>query len=346
MPLFSSIFMLQRNGKDNAVFKIHISVLVIYMTALAVMYYSQLTTDFRPDWLYHLKIFEFRSNFHGSLFCLAIVYAAMAFGWRGLLISCLASLILMLPVSIYYKPFPFSVLANIFLIFVPLFVIGFVKLELNWRNKEKQVLLEREEERQLYLTQILRAQEDERKRIAQELHDDIIQSLLVIAGKETAQAVRDDILSITDELRRISLDLRPGILDTVGLRPALIGLIDHLNEEGTINACLKIEGRERKIPHGPDVVLYRIAQEAINNIQKHSNATEAAITLAYGEGSIKLTIQDNGKGFSLPKRISSLSAKGKLGLIGIQERVNTLNGKLKITSKPLSGTTISVELKI
>ncbi len=335
-----------RNIKDGKLSRIHISLLVAFMAALAIMYYLHLITGFRPDWLYYLKVFEFRNNFHGSLFCLAIIYAAAVFGWRGVLVSCLASLLLVLPMSIFYKPLPLPVLTNIFLIFVPLFIIGFIKLELNWRNKEKQVLVEREKERQLYLAQILRAQEDERKRIAQELHDDIIHSLLVIAGKETACAVREEILAITDALRRISLDLRPSILDTVGLRPALIGLIDFLNEEGRIDACLKIEGEERKIPHGPDVVVYRIVQEAINNIQKHSNATNAIVTLSYGEDSIKLTIQDNGKGFSLPKRISSLSSKGKLGLIGIQERVNALYGNLKITSKPLSGTTITVEIKI
>ena len=332
--------------KGSKIRRFHFSVLVIFMAALTVIYYSQIVTDIRPDWLYYLKIFEFRSNFHGSLFCAVIVYAAIVFGWRGVLVGFLVSLLLVMPISIYYKPFPLSVLANIFFLFIPVLITGFIKLELDWRSKEKQVLIEREDERQLYLAQILRAQEDERKRIAQELHDDIIHSLLLIAGKEMASPVRDEILGVTDELRRISLDLRPSILDTVGLRPALIWLIDRLNEEGEINTHLLIEGKEHKIPHGPDVVLFRIVQEAINNIKKHSNATEAIITLAYDDDSIKLTVSDNGKGFSLPKRISSLTSKGKLGLVGIQERVNAINGQLKIVSKAHIGTTITVDLKL
>jgi len=272
----------------------------------------------------------------------------------------LVSLAITLPQMVQYRPFFFPVMINIFYLCIPLLIVGYITLELNWRNKERRVLLEREHERQTYVTQIFRAQEDERKRLAQELHDDTIHSLLVIAGrvenmanngnegehvKKESEAIRSEIIRLSDDLRRLTLDLRPGILDNIGFIPALRWLVDRLNQEGQIDTRIIIEGGERKIPHGTDVIMFRIVQEALNNVRFHSQATKATLTLRFGPENVEIVVADNGKGFTLPKRMNLLAAKGKLGLMGIQERTRSLNGTLDLKSRPRAGTSISVKFK-
>jgi two-component system sensor histidine kinase DegS len=317
----------------------------------------------RFEWLWYLDIFEFRTQFHGLLFCIPLIYTAIIFWWRGVLIMWLISVALTMPLAIQYRPFPFQVLINIFYLCIPLLIVSFITLELNWRNKEQRSLLEREKERQTYVAQIFKAQEDERKRLAQELHDDTIHSLLVIASrvenmandggihteeriKKESGVIRSEILRVSDDLRRLTLDLRPGILDNIGFIPALRWLVDRLNQEGQVNTRMIIKGEERKVPHGTDVILFRIVQEALNNTRMHAKATEATVTVEFDAESTKITIYDNGKGFALPKRINALASKGKLGLIGIQERMRSIKGTCYIQSKPEQGTSISIEFKI
>jgi two-component system sensor histidine kinase DegS len=337
---------------------------IVVITVVIIFLYSLFPIfKIRPEWLWYLQFVEFQIQFHGILFCIPIVYASAIFWWRGALVTWLISAIVTALLAFYYRPFPTPVLVNIFYLFIPVLAVGYIALELNWREKERKVLVEREEERQTYVSQVFRAQEDERKRIAQELHDDTIHSLLVIANriqtmtnsdydhtqkqlKKEANEIRGEILHVSDELRRLTLDLRPGILDNVGFVPAIRWLVDRLNQEGQIDMKLVIKGEELKVPHGTDVIVFRIVQEAINNIRLHSKATEANLIIEFGEQSIKIGVTDNGKGFALPKRINSLASKGKLGLIGIQERMRSIKGTYQLQSKPGQGTSISIEISL
>lgn len=280
-----------------------------------------------------------------------------------MLIMWLIVVAITVPLATYFRPYPLSVLINIFYLFIPLLIVGYITLELNWRKRERGTLIEREEERQAFVAQIFQAQEDERKRIAQELHDDAIQSLLVIGNsvqkiandanilsgeqlKTQTAAISGEIIRISDDLRRLTLDLRPSILDNIGFLPALRWLVDRLHQDGQIDAKIVIKGEEREIPHKIDVITFRIVQEALNNVLLHSKATETILTLEFSEETVKISIYDNGKGFTLPKRINALASEGKLGLIGIQERIRTLHGTFDIKSRLGEGTAISVEFKV
>jgi two-component system sensor histidine kinase DegS len=344
------------------VYNPHFWAIVVITIVITIIYHPRMYLGERLELLWYLDIFEFQSQFHGFLFWIPLVYTAIVFWWRGVLIMWLVAVAITLPVAMQYRPFPLEVFINVFYLFIPLLIVGFITLELNWRNKERETLLEREKERQIYVTQIFKAQEDERKRIAQELHDDTIHSLLVLARrvenvagsggqteeqlKKEAEAIRIELLRLSDDLRRLTLDLRPGILDNIGFIPALRWLVDRLNQEGQIATKLVIKSEERKIPHGPDVIMFRIVQEVLNNIRFHSEAKEAILTLEFNTEKVKIMVQDNGKGFTLPKRINGLASKGKLGLIGIQERVRSLNGSLHIKTKPGQGTAVSVEFNV
>jgi two-component system sensor histidine kinase DegS len=352
---------LRSQKRRGLVYNPHFWILIVITAAITGVYYLRFIVGVRPEWLWPLEMLEFRSQFHGLLFCIPLFYTAVIFWWRGLLIMWLVSVAITLPLMIQYRPFFFPVLVNVFYLCIPLLIVGYITLELNWRNKERSALLEREQERQTYIAQIFKAQENERKRLAQELHDDTIHSLLVIASrvenmanngsdgegiKNESKAVRGEIIRLSDDLRRLTLDLRPGILDNIGFIPALRWLIDRLNQEGQIDTSMVIEGDERNIPHGPDVIMFRIVQEALNNIRFHSQAAIATLTLRFSQENVEIIVADNGKGFNLPKRMDILASKGKLGLMGIQERAHSLNGTLDIRSKPKQGTSISVKFKV
>jgi len=213
---------------------------------------------------------------------------------------------------------------------------------------------------QFYLRQINRAQEEERKRIARELHDDTIQYMVVLArqlddlasGSKGLSAeerlhvenLRQQINSIMEGVRRLSHDLRPATLDRLGLLPALEWLASQV--PSGISVEVKACGIERRLPAEVELVLFRIAQEALSNVRRHSQATRAEVKVEFEDKKTRITVSDNGKGFALPEAMGDLVKAGRLGLAGMQERIQLLNGSLKIESEPGRGTTVMVEAPI
>jgi two-component system, NarL family, sensor histidine kinase DegS len=351
------------NGQaDQLIRNAHFWILLTFTIAVTYVYYSWILTDFRPDWVWRLQVLEFQARFHGSLFSVVLLYTALVFWWRGILIMGLMTAIINLPLILYYRPDFVSVLINMFYVYMPFIVVGYVRLQLSWRNNERRVSIERERERQEYIARIFDAQEDERKRIARELHDDTIHSLLVIANevqnlineagddmstkmKGVAVSIKNEVLGVSDDLRRMTLDLRPGILDNLGFVPAVRWMLERLNQDGRLDARMVIGGQERTFSGGLDLLLFRITQEALNNVRRHSAATEVVVTMEFGKKTFKIVVQDNGVGFLVPDRIGSLVGEGKLGLMGIMDRVKAVNGVFLIESKPGEGTVVSVECR-
>lgn len=209
-----------------------------------------------------------------------------------------------------------------------------------------------------YAQQVTRAQEDERARIARELHDDTIQSLVVLSRRIEAltrsneeqsrigtdplrelQRITDDIIQ---SVRRFNRDLRPSTLDDLGLLPTLEGLAAHLTENDGIAARLSVAGEKRRLAPETELVLFRIAQEALNNIKKHAQATQATIAVRFAEDLVEMTVQDNGKGFNLTATMEELAVAGHLGLIGMRERARLLGGLLSIQTEPRRGTKVII----
>jgi len=228
----------------------------------------------------------------------------------------------------------------------------------NWVDLTEQKRLKANMD--FYLSEITRALEAERKRIAREIHDESIQSLATLAlgidaitrEKEKLpedvvrrlEGLRAEANSILDGLRRFSHELRPGVIDQVGLVPALEILTEELNKENRVKSSLEIMGSERRLTPETELVLFRIAQEALRNVKKHSRATKTAIRFKFTRSKIKLTVSDNGRGFELPDMLSDFATEGKLGLIGMQERARLLNGKFLVKSHIGRGTIIVVEV--
>jgi two-component system sensor histidine kinase DegS len=213
-----------------------------------------------------------------------------------------------------------------------------------------------------YLHEISRAQEDERKRIARELHDDTAQDLVILlrkvdelmsgAGKlsppdkKRLEGLRQQTAKVMDGVHRFSQDLRPSVLDDLGLLPALEWLASDLTEHFGITVEMKVTGSARRLPVEVDLVVFRVAQEALRNVWKHSGASKARVTLEFGHNKGVLTIKDEGKGFELPEEIDDLTLAGKLGLAGMQERAQLIGGSLKLQSTPGKGTTVTMEFPL
>ncbi len=208
----------------------------------------------------------------------------------------------------------------------------------------------------------LLAQEEERKRIARELHDDIAQSILLVsrrldnlmsgAKRKLAKAVMGELelvhgLSdgIYRDLQRYARDLRPSILDQMGLLAALNWLAEQLDKEMGIKAEVKADMLP-SLPLETELVMFRIAQEALNNVRRHADASEVSIAVESDVHKIKMTISDNGKGFSMPELTEDLVVEGKLGVLGMKERARLIGGSLEINSEPGRGTTVVAEAAV
>ena len=209
-----------------------------------------------------------------------------------------------------------------------------------------------------YVEQITKAQEEERKRIARELHDETIQALVVLSRRldqlgsgeegmpEDMRApldnLREQVNNIMQDVRRLSQDLRPPTLDRLGLLPALQWMASNVGSRSGIAVDVEISGAERRLPTDVELVLFRIAQEALSNVWRHSAAKAAKIAVDFREAEIELSITDNGQGFALPGALGNLARDGKLGLAGMQERARLLGGTLTLRSDPGMGTSVAV----
>ena len=210
-----------------------------------------------------------------------------------------------------------------------------------------------------YISDITWSQENERKRIARELHDDTIQELLLLArelddltatfkGLSEDEKIRVKELwhrtnAITDGVRRLSQDLRPPTIDRLGLLSSLKWLARRTKENTGIEVEVSNYGVQQKADPDSELLLFRIVQEALNNVWRHSNATTAQIIVEYHDDIFRISVIDNGRGFRVPKAMGSLAESGKLGLAGMQERARLLNGNVTIKSAPGKGTVVTVE---
>ncbi len=219
-------------------------------------------------------------------------------------------------------------------------------------TEEKRV----QENLRFYVQQVSQAQEAERKRIARELHDETAQALVAVLrnledlvsghSELTLKDIREQIRSILQGIRHFSQQLRPSILDDLGLLPAVKWLASDLTKNYAIAADVKVVGEPRQLPPDAELILFRITQEALTNVQKHSQANNVGITVEFADHSTKMTVRDNGKGFEMPGKVGDLARSGKLGLTGMQERAQLLGGTLTIDTKPGKGTTLSLEIPL
>ncbi len=210
-----------------------------------------------------------------------------------------------------------------------------------------------------YAAHIVTSQEEERRYLAHELHDDTIQSLVLLYRKleaigsnpslpfpvvqELAQA-QENSEGIIHRLRDFIRAIRPPILDDLGILPSIRRLLMDFTSRSGIEGNIQLFGEQRRLAAEVETGLFRIAQEALWNAERHSRARSVVVIVTFAELVVRLDITDDGVGFAVPAALTALSAGGHLGLIGMQERAESIGGQLEIASAPGKGTTVSITI--
>lgn len=208
---------------------------------------------------------------------------------------------------------------------------------------------------------IIKAQEEERKRVAREIHDGPAQLLANIVMRAEyilklldidPQNVKKELVSLQElvrqslqDVRKIIFDLRPMVLDDLGLVPALNRYIEDYRKQHQINAEFIFFGHQERLPPATEVALFRVVQEALNNVHKHARAKQVLVKMEQLNNKITVMIKDDGRGFDL-NSVTQGTDHERYGLINMRERVQILRGELKISSSPGKGTSITFTVPV
>jgi PAS domain S-box-containing protein len=223
-----------------------------------------------------------------------------------------------------------------------------------------QEVQRKDESRGELLGEIFSIQEEERRRIARELHDETSQSLASLAASLEAVAgilptaadearirlkkVGQVAVNVLDEVHKLIYELRPTLLDDLGLVAAARWLTDNNLGAASVSVNFKTAGRVRRLPPKLETTLFRVIQEAVSNIAKHAHAKNADVVLHFKKEAIIVHVEDDGEGFDVEEAISSKDRPRGLGLLGMRERVELMKGTLSIRSRHGSGTEVDIEI--
>ncbi|PWW08366.1 two-component system sensor histidine kinase DegS [Paenibacillus cellulosilyticus] len=224
-------------------------------------------------------------------------------------------------------------------------------------------ILESAKNRQLIGLKIILAQEEERKRMARDIHDGPAQSLanlvlrMEIAErmivKQEFQMVQHELIDLKaqvrsglEEIRKIIFNLRPMALDDLGLVPTLRKYVQDFEEKARIRTTFETVGREMRLPSAMEAGIYRLVQEAFTNVMKHANATYVSLEMTYQAQLVKFVVSDNGVGFQVDQQEPITTNGAHFGLIGMRERVELLEGRMEIESNKNQGTKITILIPI
>ena len=218
-------------------------------------------------------------------------------------------------------------------------------------------------EMQQLTRRIIGVQEEERLRLARELHDEAAQALTSLLvrlrllerahtpeeAQQRVHELRELTASALDDVRRVALDLRPTILDDLGLGAALEWRIDEFNKDGATRGAISVHGMEKRLPRETELALYRVGQEALSNVGRHARASTVHLSLVRNGSGVMLEVQDDGAGFDVRDVHASATlpdAGRGMGLLGMRERIATLGGELTIESTPGRGTLIRARVPL
>jgi signal transduction histidine kinase len=299
------------------------------------------------------------------------LWAAITFGWYGLFGQFFAKATPIFPSNIINQQtfvalfgVPIQLLRAITAVAAALFVIRFLRafqVETERKIAELQAArLEESQQREILRGELFRrvvaAQESERQRIARDLHDETGQSLTAIgmglrglsgklnARNKEALGTLHKLESLTadslHELERLISDLRPSHLDDLGLSATLRWYAGKIQEHSTISVRVDISGEEHNLDDAMKITIFRIIQESLNNVIKHSQASVVNIYLCFEEKNVRIDVQDNGIGFDRDQVKQRQTNRPSLGLAGMEERAALLDGSVTVQSRPGYGTSV------
>ena len=270
-----------------------------------------------------------------------VVYAGFRYGYEGSVLTGVWSGLLAIPNIVLWHSEGYGWLGDLsFIAFV--IVLGAVIAVPVERERRQRQRLRR------YAQEVTRAQERERARIARDLHDVIAQQLVLLTrrlddlddeGPPPAE-LRTLAADLLDTVRRVSRGLRPTVLEDLGLVPALQALTADLDERTSIETALHVRGQSRRLSSDTALTLYRIAQEALHNAERHADPTRIDVAVDFRPHAVSLNVTDDGRGFDT----SSDDTPEGLGLLGMRERAELAGGQLDVTTARGRGTTVTARV--
>lgn len=283
-----------------------------------------------------------------TVYLAPVLYAAFAYGLEGVLLTTLWCALVGAPHAVI-SPHSDQMVSDAGVL-ATILVAG-VAVAL-------RVESERESLRQ-YARNVTTAQEEERRRLARDLHDgvtqtlsglcrelDLLQSEIVDAhNSATVARLREEASEALVDIRRVARDLRPATLDDLGLVPAIESLVEELGDRSGLEVTVRTSGRLRRLSSDHQLCAFRIVQEALTNVEKHAQASTVVVEIAFDEHSMRVTVQDDGVGFQSPSSTSELARGGRFGLLGMRERAALHDGVLAISTEPGRGTAVTLRIE-
>ncbi len=339
----------------------HLIAIIGIMYIGALSYYAEYLPFFGTI-VKALPFYPIRYSTHRILSLLPVAYSAFIFGKRGGLLTSFVITLFLLPRAVLSPDGIESIVEAVAFLVMGLFVTWLIETQNKEKKQREQAIIEQEKLQEnllFYIKGITQAQEEERKHLARELHDDTVQSLTglsrqidtLMAQEEMAPALAsklEEVHQSTDTIlqgvRHYCQSLRPFILDNFGLVPALESLVEDLKQRNVVEAIFELRGTPTSLPAETELTLFRIVQEALNNVSKHSGASKVEVIVEFDSTGVNVLIRDNGKGFAVPPHLMALASEGRFGLLGMQERANLLGGTISIQSELGKGTTITLRV--
>ncbi len=303
------------------------------------------------------------------------LWAAVAFAWYGVVGQVFTRTSPLPPSDIINQTlffdlfgFPVQLMRAVVASLASLFVIRFLRsFEVEIQRQIAQLQADRLEEAQRrealrgeLLRRVVEAQEAERQRIARELHDETGQALSaaglglrgvssmlckdVDRASKNLHQLEELVARSLEELQHLIADLRPSHLDDLGLPATLRWWAGEIEKRGTLKVKVEVMGEERALSGPVRLALFRVAQEAVNNVIKHANATTTLIMMYYESNEITLRIEDNGCGFNVDNQNGNGEERPSWGLLGMNERASLLGGRFTVESMPGAGTNVLVTI--
>jgi two-component system, NarL family, sensor histidine kinase DegS len=287
-----------------------------------------------------------------ALFMVPIIYAALNFGITGSFATAAWVTLLTLP-----DFFVIDKADHHWIDGTQLAIIDAVAIFVGQRVERERLASRREAQRMTaYAANIVLAQEEERRRIGQEIHDEPLQDLIQLY-RRVADASEEEAAPIVGELREpngvlaatiknlrdIARGMRPPGLDDLGLVPALRRLTQEFGERNALDVSFDLTGEVRRLDPGVELGAYRIAQQALHNVERHAAARAVKVGVNFGARSLGIEILDDGIGFDLNQTQTNSTS---LGLLGMRERAHLLGGSLTVRSKPDFGTSVRAALPV
>ncbi|MFZ2227121.1 MAG: sensor histidine kinase [Candidatus Nanopelagicaceae bacterium] len=292
-----------------------------------------------------------------SPFLLPVVYAGLNFGRKGASPTFAWALLLWIPEIISHQSTTrLGIIVQFGIIgVIAMIVANRVERENHAAEQAREAnakLLKAKENLEIYIGLATEAQEKERKRLSRELHDDTLQSLATaiteigmvtssenLVGAENRLLRVQEILSSTmSSVRRFCRDLRPSLLDDLGLIDAIEWLVSDLQNRSGMLVTLEVLGERQRLDERLELPIFRVVQEALHNVEHHAKATQTDVGINFDHGNLVVSIADNGQGMSA----FGPPTETGLGLRGMDERTKLLKGSLIIESKPGRGTKITL----